>query len=739
MDDTHMAAEEDEGEEGHIPRTQSPPITDSLTHYLASDQLAKREPGPELTSVALRQHACSSVTFQNSSHASPAEPNNGAKPENGANATTGSPFGPRSECQRTTITSEPTRTIIAKTSNECFANGPRTPPADDMPVPLKKIKVEEPWTWITEQAATQLCDKGGDDDDVCEDPLSTLAAVVCLSVTERKGLQEKLFSSRSSILRSIKTESPDLHFVKKEPEDLKSDSCQKGFPLSPERTPQVVKHEPAASVLQPSVQSLAEKRNLSFDQALAIEALTELAAIPQAALRPVKSEDKCERPVSSPALALTSSTTLQDAKSTATTAAQCNKVSVISSPRQQMSVIRPPVARQDSIIQCSPGLCPGAKAAVCHDPSRRTERCFGSPVIKSECSYNDPVNLGRDPTRLTGGAKGPAVDQERNRDEEEVAAQLVDLAFIIQSRHNVRSENSPPRGTPVSAIKYNYKSQLPLGQKKVTAKKTKTTPHKPRKKKADGQQEGLGGRTPPAKRTANGEMQQGGRGKKVPTQGKSSLPHKRSLFLPQAQIDFKRYLAEAQEVRRQLIHHGSAHASAAPCGPHPQSNSGTSLSNGPFSQHSPCNGHAAVAGQECGRHLSPQVGQPSADAGGAPLGLGSEHHGLANGFPRPQRSPPPSQRCYYKMEKSGSVTVLSTTTDGDPGHSAESTPSKNSIGSFLDSPMSFLDTPTKNLLNTPSKKLADLPSCQCMGESMLIEPYGLGSNQFFLVYLLACQ
>lgn len=714
MDDTHMAAEEDEGEEGHIPRTQSPPVTHSLTHRLASDQLVK--PVPELTSVAPRQHVCSPVASPDGSSASPTKPDNGAKL--GANVTAGSVLDAKSASQSTTIAPELTRTIITKTPSDWFANGPRTPPLDDMPVPLKKIKVEEPWMWITEQAATQLCDDRADDD-VCEDPLSTLAAVVCLSVTERKGLEEKLFSSRSSILRSIKTEPADLYFVKKEPEDLKSDLCQKSFPLGPDRTPQAVKEEPPAGVLQPSVQSLAEKRNLSFDQAIAIEALTQLAAIPQAAPRPAKSEDKCSD--SSAVLASPSKPALQDAKSAAgaasTTAAQCNKVSVISSPRQQMSVIRPPVARQGSIIKCSQGSCSGAK--TCHKPSRRTEHCFASAIIKSECSYNDPANHGEDPALLFGGAKGPVADKERNRDEEEVAAQLVDLAFIIQTRHNLKSENSPPRGTPVSAIKYNYKSQqLPLGQKKPAAKKAKTAAYKPRKKKADGQQEGLGSRNTPLKRAANGEMHHGGRGKKILQQGRAALPHKRSLFLPQTQIDLKRYLAEAQEVRRQLIHHGSAHApNVAPCGPQHQSNSSATLHNGPLNQHLPCNGHS-----EYGKHPLSEVGLPGAEESGVPPGLGSELHGLANGLPRPPCSPPPSQQCYYKLEKSGSVTVLSTTTDADPGHSAESTPSKNSIGSFLDSPMSFLDTPTKNLLNTPSKKLADLPSCQCMGESMLYYP-----------------
>jgi hypothetical protein len=82
-------------------------------------------------------------------------------------------------------------------------------------------------------------------------------------------------------------------------------------------------------------------------------------------------------------------------------------------------------------------------------------------------------------------------------------------------------------------------------------------------------------------------------------------------------------------------------------------------------------------------------------------------------------SPPASQQGYYKLERSGAVTVLSTTAADladQQLYSQESTPTKNGVHGFLESPGSFLDTPTKNLLNTPSKKLSDLPSCQCMGE-----------------------
>ncbi|XP_073337677.1 methylcytosine dioxygenase tet3 [Pagrus major] len=729
MDDTHTAAEEDEGEEGHIPHTQSPHIIHSLTHNLALDQagrpaLVKREPRQELTSIALHQHVCSSVTFQNGSAENLTKPN-------GANMTTGSHSDLKSAYKRTMIASEPQRTIIAAVPKDWSENGPKAPP-DDMSVPLKKIKLEEPWLWITEQATTQL----SDEDEVCEDPLSTLAAVVCLSVTERKGLEEKLFSSRSSILCSIKTEPPDLHFVKKEPEDLKNDLCQKSTPVNLQRTPQPIKSEPPPSVLLPSVQSLAEKRNLSFDQAIAIEALTQLAAIPQSTPGSIKAGSKCELPIST--AASSTNTTQQEAKPTA--AIRYNKVSVISSPLHQTSVIRPPVARQGNVIT---KLSLQDRLDNDNAPCRRTEQGFASHVIKSECTYKDPSDMrfSQDHVRLFGEDRVRVVDKViRNRDEEEVAAQLADLAFIIQARQNQQSENNPPKGTPVSAIKYNYNSQLPPSQKKTLIKKAKATPSKPRKKKSDGLPEGINCRTPLSKRIPNGETSHRSKGRKVLPQGKSGLHHKRNLFLPQAQIDLKRYLAEAQEERRQLIHQSNAHNSTALLGPqthnystlmrinhiHGQGNQPWSLLNGPLHQQSPySNGHAAGPGPETERHLLSQVPQPcgglqhgadlnTGPANAAFLSHNTGHHGLANGFSGARQSPPPSQQGYYKLERSGPVTVLSTVNDGDLGHSAESTPSKNSVNSFLESPMSFLDTPTKNLLNTPSKKLSDLPSCQCV-------------------------
>lgn len=722
MDDIYTAAEEDEGEEGCIPHTCSPTITHSVIHNLALDQggqlaLIKTEPGLEQTSSALHQH---SLTLQNVS-------GENLTKSNGANVTDWSHSDGNIPYQKTTMAPEPQRPLLTTISKEHSENGPRTPP-DDASVPLKKIKLEEPWVWFTEQDTTQSGDDG-----VCEDPLSTLAAVVCLSVTERKGLEDKLFRSRSPILRSIKTEPPDLYSVKIEPED-----CQKNTPVSLQRTPQTIKNEPPSSVLLQSVQCLVEKRNLSFEQVIAIEALTELAAIPQTTAKSIKTESKFELPVSVATLLSNSnaSTPLQEAKTPP--AIHYNKVSVISSALHQTSVIRPPVARQGNFIQCSWG--PGSSTKLSlqdlleassdsdRAPYRKPEEGFGSHVIKSECRYKDPSDTEKkfsddpDKGRIVGKPR-------RNRDEEEVAAQLADLAFIIQSRHSQQSENNPPKGTPVSTIKYS--SQLPPSHKKTLVKKTKATPTKPRKKNtSEGPHEGINRRTPLSKHMPNGETPHRGRGQKNIWQGKSSLHHKRNLFLPRAQIDLKRYLAEAQEERSQLIHSNTQNTAQSQSytrvnHTHGQENQLWSLSNGPFP--SPCNAPAvpAEAGQEYERCMLSQVVQPCGglqhgadpNTGPANASFVSQTHGcysMANGFSGARQSPPPSKQGYYKLERSGTITVLSTSTDRD--HSEESTPNKN-INSFLESPMSFLDTPTKNLLNTPSKKLADLPSCQCMGES----------------------
>lgn len=74
------------------------------------------------------------------------------------------------------------------------------------------------------------------------------------------------------------------------------------------------------------------------------------------------------------------------------------------------------------------------------------------------------------------------------------------------------------------------------------------------------------------------------------------------------------------------------------------------------------------------------------------------------------------------LECAGEVTVLTSTSLGTdhPESAGDSgcSPAKNTLSSFLESPMKFLDTPTKNLIDTPTKKgQSELPTCDCVGKA----------------------
>ncbi|GAA6089495.1 methylcytosine dioxygenase TET3 isoform X1 [Tachysurus ichikawai] len=80
---------------------------------------------------------------------------------------------------------------------------------------------------------------------------------------------------------------------------------------------------------------------------------------------------------------------------------------------------------------------------------------------------------------------------------------------------------------------------------------------------------------------------------------------------------------------------------------------------------------------------------------------------------------PPTKR--MKIESSGGVTVLSTTANFSTAGenldtpTKESFPSSPSLKGFLESPLHYLDTPTKSLLDTPVKNSqAEFPVCDCV-------------------------
>ncbi|XP_071667749.1 methylcytosine dioxygenase TET1 isoform X3 [Patagioenas fasciata] len=87
--------------------------------------------------------------------------------------------------------------------------------------------------------------------------------------------------------------------------------------------------------------------------------------------------------------------------------------------------------------------------------------------------------------------------------------------------------------------------------------------------------------------------------------------------------------------------------------------------------------------------------------------------------PRSGAQVPGAVEALRNMECAGEVTVLTSTSLGTdhPQSTGDSgcSPAKNTLSSFLESPMKFLDTPTKNLIDTPTKKgQSELPTCDCV-------------------------
>ncbi|XP_042327370.1 methylcytosine dioxygenase TET3 isoform X2 [Sceloporus undulatus] len=115
-------------------------------------------------------------------------------------------------------------------------------------------------------------------------------------------------------------------------------------------------------------------------------------------------------------------------------------------------------------------------------------------------------------------------------------------------------------------------------------------------------------------------------------------------------------------------------------------------------------------------HTSPPVGDPKPFS----LSLGARQP-----FENPFAARSPKQ---IKIESSGAITVVSTTCfysdenqNGDTA-SVERTPTKEEViplmptlSGFLESPLKYLDTPTKSLLDTPAKRAqAEFPTCDCV-------------------------
>ncbi|XP_036403205.1 methylcytosine dioxygenase TET3 [Megalops cyprinoides] len=636
-------------------------------------------------------------------------------------------------------------------------------PLLDAPVPPKKIKLEEPWGQ-TDGEPSPGFSEGGD----YEDALSTLAAVVCFSISDRKGLEERLCGP----LRPGKQERN---------ETAGHDACPKNAAIS--LTSDDCPHGGDPQRLSLSgLESLVKQRNISIEQAIAIEALTQLAVTPLAAPLPVVDLSQSPDNRNSLSLALGTDAHLQESKSAS--GLFSNKVPVISSASHQTSVIQPPLDKQNNSALGPQSLPTTGKLSLQDLLEATSEADKMSPRTNYEkhfCDHERDPNVKGEQAlwqaeRLDGTFEGradvagalPLHRIMRNKDEEEVAAQLAQLAFIIESSHKQGAvwppqplENRPLQRSPARITKNNCHPLFHDSQKSPL-KKPKMTPPKPRvpKKKAGVVVEGetwghLQNNSSPhfPKRTPNGKAPHKTKVQKVLLQQKVAGHHR--LFLPQAQMDLKRYLAEAYQQRCRLYRLGDSRQDTEKEHLERQPSPGAVSQNG-FSHGIPEPMAALDSHKRCpvwnlhgssiprNGHPDPprcdmitQVPQPGntlhhgASPWAGPTVTSTTSQGLvhgptaSNGDQSPvvansfiQRSSSAIGEGLFKVETSGSVTVLSTQTHntegGEPDFPGESTPTKNTLDSFLESPLKFLDTPTKNLMDTPSKKGVDFPNCDCV-------------------------
>uniref|UniRef100_W5MSP0 Methylcytosine dioxygenase TET n=1 Tax=Lepisosteus oculatus TaxID=7918 RepID=W5MSP0_LEPOC len=579
-------------------------------------------------------------------------------------------------------------------------------------VPLKKIKLEENCVGIHHQISLAQLESDGD----YEDGLTTLAAVVCYSISKRQAVSDGITKPISPFSRN--------ETCKLEETEVTTDDANS----------LVLSH--------PSLQSLVEKRNISIEQAIAIEALTELSEIPLQNL--AQTAETCHSPeVSTPP---PGKAELPNDKNSAS--GSCLRDTLTVSSLQHENATLPALLHNQGSINNSQTLLSTGKLSLQDllEASSLTDKIQTHVSPEKQCSYiEQSLNFHRDHTIFrTQGV--------RNKDEEDVAAQLAQLAFIIESRVDETStaQLAPhtPQGFPLQPIKNNHHSLL-QGLSTSPLKKTRTPPSKQRTKKAQLQKledtnGHLWGQSPAnhvghfPKRGANTKAPQRTKVQKVFPQRQMVQNHKSPLFPPQTQIDLKSYLAEVSQdkqaliyqnnpqdgVKSELLEHNSLLQSVS-CKNSglPPSNDSSELHKsehleGSLRQKTECDSNTQVAqsldGQQHGANLD--TGSASQDRNEPPS---SKIYSNESKISSLGQLPPAStaEGC-IKIETSGSVTVLSTSnlnsSGVEPNFNGESTPTKNTLNSFLESPLNFLDTPTKNLIDTPSKKGSDFPTCDCV-------------------------
>ncbi|KFZ52632.1 Methylcytosine dioxygenase TET1, partial [Antrostomus carolinensis] len=562
------------------------------------------------------------------------------------------------------------------------------------------------------------------------------------------------------------------------------------------------------SLFQPTFLSLIKNRNLTVEQVVAIEALTQLSEAPLETTSPAKTEStECAEETTSTLLHSSkrdisssfTSSALKEIKDTylqneqqllahcAHSQKQLPNKAVLYNGQSSVSELHDKpanLAGEMYKLQLSSrdtktlsDLTSNAKSFTGYttkknyDPVTLAQYCNASRSVQQTSNNLETLGqLEQKPACKDLNLEAGSLIKEggiHSQDEEDVATQLTQLAALIESNQtnpeqkndikasllNLISHERQPKYTQDGLQKkesvffrHNYGSLL-LKQKQPTNKKGNAVPWKPRHKKkpqeARYQQNNqnqlellscqrselqdiwissklhkLGQTMPQDSRIAPSE-------KKSPrtkvqralNQNTLASQEKTRLFLPQTQIKFHRCLPEVQQEKKKDRLFSS------------------SLLNRPsenlqmFTEK--CNSQVQQTANVSQMHPLPQTFNQSnlranetrsEDKAYIQQGAVEQQAAL-----KPQVLPVPCGGAWVpgavetlrNMECSGDVTVLTSTSLGTdhPQSTGDSgcSPAKNTLSSFLESPMKFLDTPTKNLIDTPTKKgQSELPSCDCV-------------------------
>ncbi|NXS88209.1 TET1 dioxygenase, partial [Erpornis zantholeuca] len=579
-----------------------------------------------------------------------------------------------------------------------------------------------------------------------------------------------------------------------------------------------VETQPENSILEPTFLSLIKTRNLTLEQVVAIEALTQLSEAPLETTSPAKTEStECTGETTSNLLhsfkrdisSSFTSSALQEIKDTylqneqqllahcthsqkqlpnkavlyngqSSVSELCDKPANLAGEMYKLQLSsRDTKTLSDLASNATSFSGYDSKKSCAHEPVTLAGYCSAScNVQQTRNNLETPGQLEQKPICNDVKLEGSSLIKEggiHSQDEEDVAAQLTQLAALIESNQTNPEQKNDIKASLLNLIsherqpKYNQEvlqkkesvflrqnySSLLLKQKQATNKKGNAVPWKPRHKKkpqeARYQQNNqnqlellscqrselqdiwisskLGQTVPQDSRVTPSE-------KKSPrtkvqralSQNTLASQDKTRLFLPQAQIKFHRCLPEApQEKKKDRLDLSSRNPLAV------SQLKTASLLKRPtenlqmFTEK--CNSQVQQTANVSQAHpLPPTFNQSNLRANE----MCSENKAYVQQVkqqvdPKSQVLPipcggaqvPGSAEVLRNMECVGEVTVLTSTglgTDrtqstGDSGCS----PAKNTLSSFLESPMKFLDTPTKNLIDTPTKKgQSELPTCDCV-------------------------